>query len=65
MVMLPRFLVSAWPVRRLTQLRVLQPMRHKLELYRTKSRGWGLRALEAIPSHVFVCAYAGMQACQP
>ncbi|XP_010509646.1 PREDICTED: histone-lysine N-methyltransferase, H3 lysine-9 specific SUVH5-like [Camelina sativa] len=31
----------------------------KLELFKTESRGWGVRSLETIPVGSFVCEYAG------
>lgn len=31
----------------------------RLEVYRTKNKGWGVRTLEAIPHGTFVCEYAG------
>ncbi|XP_071490275.1 histone-lysine N-methyltransferase SETMAR-like [Diadema antillarum] len=34
-------------------------IRHKMEVFRTKSKGWGLRTLETIPKDSFVCEYAG------
>lgn len=34
-------------------------MQHKLEVFMTKDRGWGLRATTDIPEAMFVCNYAG------
>ena len=53
--------VQTWPALyiQLTYLLGVQPMQHKLELYKTHGRGWGLRALQSIESHTFVCAYTG------
>ncbi|GBG76491.1 hypothetical protein CBR_g22240 [Chara braunii] len=42
------------------QNRVLQKgVRVKLEVYRTKHKGWAVRAAEAIPRGTFVCEYIG------
>ncbi|XP_070758971.1 histone-lysine N-methyltransferase SETMAR [Enoplosus armatus] len=38
---------------------VQRGLRLKLEVYSTENRGWGVRALEAIPHGTFVCEYAG------
>ncbi|XP_044030664.1 histone-lysine N-methyltransferase SETMAR [Siniperca chuatsi] len=38
---------------------VQRGLRLRLEVYSTKNRGWGVRALEAIPHGTFVCEYAG------
>lgn len=38
---------------------VQRGLRLRLEVYATKSRGWGVRTLEAIPRGTFVCEYAG------
>lgn len=34
-------------------------LQHKLELFETKNRGWGVRATNDIPEAVFVCNYSG------
>ncbi|XP_073301628.1 uncharacterized protein [Primulina huaijiensis] len=34
-------------------------IRFKLEIFKTDSRGWGLRSLNSIPSGCFICEYAG------
>lgn len=34
-------------------------LRLRLQVFRTASKGWGVRALEPIPSGSFVCEYAG------
>lgn len=34
-------------------------IRFKLEIFKTDSRGWGLRSLNSIPSGSFICEYAG------
>ncbi|XP_022904964.2 histone-lysine N-methyltransferase eggless [Onthophagus taurus] len=40
--------------------RVVQnPMQHKLQVFKTDSRGWGIRSLSDIPEGSFVCIYAG------
>ena len=39
---------------RAQQRRVLQSLRFELEIFRTRSRGWGLRSLTDIPAHAFV-----------
>ncbi|KAJ1685516.1 hypothetical protein LUZ63_016906 [Rhynchospora breviuscula] len=42
------------------QNRVLQKgMNLKLEIFRTKCKGWGVRAVEMIPGGTFVCEYIG------
>ncbi|XP_045885484.1 histone-lysine N-methyltransferase SETMAR [Micropterus dolomieu] len=38
---------------------VQRGLRLRLEVCSTKNRGWGVRALEAIPRGTFVCEYAG------
>lgn len=38
---------------------VQRGLRLRLEVCSTKNRGWGVRALEAIPLGTFVCEYAG------
>ncbi|KAG5682648.1 hypothetical protein PVAND_011987 [Polypedilum vanderplanki] len=38
---------------------VQHPIQVKLQLYRTKSRGWGLQSLHDIPKGTFICIYAG------
>lgn len=38
---------------------VQQPVRVKMQLYRTKARGWGLQSLHDIPKGTFICIYAG------
>ncbi|EPS61767.1 hypothetical protein M569_13026 [Genlisea aurea] len=34
-------------------------IRFRFEVFKTESRGWGLRALTSIPSGSFICEYAG------
>lgn len=34
-------------------------IRFKLEIFKTDSRGWGLRSINSIPSGSFICEYAG------
>ncbi|KAL5973819.1 hypothetical protein ACLOJK_030477 [Asimina triloba] len=34
-------------------------IRFRLEIFKTKSRGWGVRSLSSIPSGSFVCEYTG------
>ncbi|XP_073135616.1 uncharacterized protein [Henckelia pumila] len=34
-------------------------IRFKLEIFKTDSRGWGLRSVNSIPSGSFICEYAG------
>ncbi|KAH9327214.1 hypothetical protein KI387_007392, partial [Taxus chinensis] len=42
------------------QNRVLQKgVQVKLEVYKTKQKGWGVRAAEAIPRGTFICEYIG------
>ncbi|CAG9797715.1 unnamed protein product [Chironomus riparius] len=38
---------------------VQQPVRIKMQLYRTKARGWGLQCLHDIPKGTFLSIYAG------
>jgi histone-lysine N-methyltransferase SETDB1 len=38
---------------------VQQKVNVKMQLYRTKERGWGLEALHDIPKGAFICTYAG------
>lgn len=41
-------------------LRVTQRgIKIQLEIFKTESRGWGVRSLESIPSGSFICEYAG------
>ncbi|KAL0721061.1 hypothetical protein Bca4012_035660 [Brassica carinata] len=41
-------------------LRVTQSgIKIQLEIFKTESRGWGVRSLESIPSGSFICEYAG------
>ncbi|XP_010472269.1 PREDICTED: histone-lysine N-methyltransferase, H3 lysine-9 specific SUVH6-like isoform X1 [Camelina sativa] len=41
-------------------LRVTQHgIRFPLEIFKTKSRGWGVRSLKSIPSGSFICEYVG------
>ncbi|CAH2061469.1 unnamed protein product [Thlaspi arvense] len=41
-------------------LRVTQRgIRFKLEIFKTESRGWGVRSLSSIPSGSFICEYVG------
>ncbi|XP_037043697.1 histone-lysine N-methyltransferase eggless-like [Bradysia coprophila] len=35
------------------------PLQLKLQVFKTKSRGWGLRCLNDVPEGSFVCVYAG------
>ena len=40
--------------------RVVQfPIRRRLQVFRTKNNGWGIRALDDIPQGAFICTYAG------
>ncbi|KAE8727740.1 Histone-lysine N-methyltransferase, H3 lysine-9 specific SUVH5 [Hibiscus syriacus] len=34
-------------------------MKFQLEIFKTESRGWGVRSLNSIPSGSFICEYAG------
>ncbi|GER40380.1 histone-lysine N-methyltransferase [Striga asiatica] len=34
-------------------------IRHQLEIFKTETRGWGVRSLTSIPSGSFICEYAG------
>ncbi|XP_073302622.1 uncharacterized protein [Primulina huaijiensis] len=34
-------------------------IRFKLEIFKTYSRGWGIRSLNSVPSGSFICEYAG------
>ncbi|KAL8537135.1 hypothetical protein ACS0TY_012349 [Phlomoides rotata] len=34
-------------------------IKYKLEIFKTESRGWGVRPLTSIPSGSFICEYAG------
>jgi histone-lysine N-methyltransferase SETDB1 len=34
-------------------------VRVRMQLFRTQSKGWGLRCLDDIPKGTFVCTYAG------
>lgn len=38
---------------------VQQPIQVKMQLYRTKDRGWGLECCHDIPKGTFICIYAG------
>ncbi|XP_058488004.1 histone-lysine N-methyltransferase SETMAR [Solea solea] len=38
---------------------VQRGLRHRLQVYSTENRGWGVRTLESIPHGTFVCEYAG------
>lgn len=38
---------------------VQQPIQIKMQLYRTKNRGWGLECLHDIPKGTFICTYVG------
>ncbi|CAK6958322.1 histone-lysine N-methyltransferase SETMAR isoform X1 [Scomber scombrus] len=38
---------------------VQRGLRHRLEVFSTRNRGWGVRTLEPIPRGTFVCEYAG------
>lgn len=38
---------------------VQHPIQIKMQLYRTKNRGWGLESCHDIPKGTFVCIYAG------
>lgn len=38
---------------------VQHPITVQMQLYRTKSRGWGLKTLHDIPKGTFLCIYAG------
>ena len=40
---------------RLVQFRI----RSRLQVFKTKNNGWGLRALDDIPQGAFICTYAG------
>lgn len=35
------------------------PLQQKLQVFKTMSRGWGLRCLNDVPTGTFVCVYAG------
>jgi len=35
------------------------PIRTRLQVFKTKNRGWGIRALDDIPQGSFVCTYVG------
>lgn len=35
-------------------------MKYRVELFKTKERGWGLRALETIPEYSFIVCYTGV-----
>lgn len=40
--------------------RVVQhPITHRLQLYMTKKKGWGVRSLDDIPKGSFICSYIG------
>jgi len=40
--------------------RVVQhPLRNKLQVFKTKKRGWGIRTLVDIPAGAFICIYVG------
>ena len=40
--------------------RVVQfPVRSRLQVFKTKNNGWGIRALDDIPQGAFICTYAG------
>ena len=42
------------------QNRVVQnPLRLKLQLFKTARRGWGVRALHDVPRGSFLCVYVG------
>ncbi|KAK7405654.1 hypothetical protein VNO78_07222 [Psophocarpus tetragonolobus] len=34
-------------------------LKHQMEVFKTKDRGWGLRSLDAIRAGTFICEYAG------
>merc|ERR1719431_1484011 len=36
-----------------------QPLRAKLQVFRTANSGWGIRTLVDLPQGVFVCTYIG------
>lgn len=38
---------------------VQQPIQIKMQLYRTKNRGWGLECCHDIPKGTFICTYVG------
>lgn len=38
---------------------VQQPIKIRMQLYRTKNRGWGLQCLHDIPKGTFICTYVG------
>lgn len=38
---------------------VQKPIQVKMQLYRTKNRGWGLECCHDIPNGTFICIYAG------
>ena len=40
--------------------RVVQfPIRARLQVFKTKNRGWGIRALDDLPQGAFICTYVG------
>lgn len=40
--------------------RVVQnPLQHKLQVFKTVNRGWGIRCINDIPQGAFICIYAG------
>lgn len=40
--------------------RVVQnPLQHKLQVFKTANRGWGIRCINDIPQGAFICIYAG------
>lgn len=39
-------------------------IRLPLEIFKTKTKGWGLRSLYSIPSGTFICKYIGEMLCQ-
>lgn len=38
---------------------VQQPLKHRLQLFMTKNKGWGTRCLNDIPAGTFICVYVG------
>lgn len=38
---------------------VQKPLQHRIELFKTKNRGWGVRCLNDIPEGAFICCYFG------